>query len=202
MTFKELKVQRINKTKILLDLTKNIVDEYSEKIAQLNIKLLQTENLNWTSTVEDYLDIIYDALEKIYALTLEHIRKIYEIEILNETITEKDVNKLTYSDDNLTLEQRVYNHCEEYNENIPSKERLLYDMIKILNTEALCIMNNLIANKIEFEYAAVESDGGCCDLCSEYIDQDYIPINEFEEPPYHPNCECIAVYFTSDEIED
>lgn len=202
MTFKELKQNRISKTKKLLNKIKEKVDIYAEDIVKLNIELLKKENLDWTLIVDDYLDIIYKALEEVYILTLEHIRDIYDVEILEEKITEDDINKLTYSGDNLTLKQRINNHCEEYNKNTPTKERLLYDMMKILNTEAICIMNNLIANKIKFEYAAVEDDGNCCDLCSEYAEQDYVPIDNFEEPPYHPNCECIAVYFTSKEIKN
>lgn len=202
MTFKELKQNRISKTKKLLNKIKEKVDIYAEDIVELNIELLKKENLDWTLIVDDYLDIIYKALEEVYILTLEHIRDIYDVEILEEKITEDDINKLTYSGDNLTLKQRINNHCKEYNKNAPTKERLLYDMMKILNTEAICIMNNLIANKIKFEYAAVEDDGNCCDLCSEYAEQDYVPIDNFEEPPYHPNCECIAVYFTSKEIKN
>lgn len=202
MTFKELKQNRISKTKKLLNKIKEKVDIYAEDIVKLNIELLKKENLDWTLIVDNYLDIIYKALEEVYILTLEHIRDIYDVEILEEKITEDDINKLTYSGDNLTLKQRINNHCKEYNKNTPTKERLLYDMMKILNTEAICVMNNLIANKIKFEYAAVEDDGNCCDLCSEYAEQDYVPIDNFEEPPYHPNCECIAVYFTSKEIKN
>ena len=201
MTFKELKKQRINKTQILLTDVKNIVDTYSEDIAKLNIKILKIDNPNWILFVEDYLDIIYDALENIYSLTLEKIKDIYEVEILNEEVTEESINNLTYSKDGLTLKQRIVKHCKEYEKEKPSKERLLCDIIKILNTEALCIMNNLISNKIKFEYAAIDNGNECCDLCSDYANEEYIPINDFEEPPYHPNCECIAVYFTLKEIE-
>lgn len=201
MTFKELKNKRINETRKLLVDVKEIIDQYAEEIAKLNIKILKADNLDWITSVDDYLDIIYNSLENVYSITLEKIREIYSIEILNEEITQKNINKLTYSKDGLTLRQRIIKHCEEYEKDKPTKERLLYDMIKILNTEALCVMNNLISNKVNFEYAAIDNDGECCELCSDYANEEYIPIDDFEEPPYHPNCECIAVYFTAKEIK-
>lgn len=201
MTFKELKSKRINKTRKLLINVKEIIDEYAEEIAKLNIKILKVENPDWAMFIDNYLDIIYNSLEDVYSITLEKIREIYNIEILNEEIIEKDINKLTYFKDGLTLKQRIIKHCEEYEKEKPTKERLLYDIVKILNTEALCVMNNLISNKVKFEYAAIDNDEECCKLCLDYADEEYIPIDDFEEPPYHPNCECIAVYFTSKEIE-
>ena len=44
MTFKELKSKRINKTRKLLINVKEIIDEYAEEIAKLNIKILKVEN--------------------------------------------------------------------------------------------------------------------------------------------------------------
>ena len=78
MTFKELKHNRISKTKKLLNKIKEKVDIYAEDIVKLNIELLKKENLDWTLIVDDYLDIIYKALEEVYILTLEHIRDIYD----------------------------------------------------------------------------------------------------------------------------
>jgi hypothetical protein len=46
MTFKELKQNRISKTKKLLNKIKEKVDIYAEDIVKLNIELLKKENLD------------------------------------------------------------------------------------------------------------------------------------------------------------
>ena len=53
MTFKELKQNRISKTKKLLNKIKEKVDIYAEDIVKLNIELLKKENLDWTLIVDD-----------------------------------------------------------------------------------------------------------------------------------------------------
>ena len=203
MTFKEIREERLSKTEKLLNQVKEIIDEYAEEIAKLNIEILEQDKIDWFNYTEEYLDIIYNALEEVYSITLDFIRDVYNIEPIDEEITENDINNLTYKKDGLNLKQRILNHFNEYEENKPNKERLLYDFMQILNTEAMCVKNNLIKNKIkeEFEYGIIE-DSNCCEVCSEYVSAGPIILDDIEEPPYHLNCECFITYYSSSEIED
>ena len=203
MSFKEIKKQRVEKTLELQQKIKEKVDSYAEKIANDNIQLLKQENIDWDKALNDYLNNIYNCLEENYLITLENIRKIYNINITNTDINIKNILKLTYQKDGLTLEERITKHFNDYKNNKPTKERILYDELRILNTESLCVMNNLIRQKIkkDFEYGTIE-ESECCEFCQEWMDEGPLPISDFEEPPYHPNCECIPVYFTEKEIKE
>ena len=203
MAFKDIREKRLSKTEKLLNQVKEIIDEYAEEIAKLNIEILEQDKIDWFNYIEEYLDIIYNALEEVYSITLDFIRDVYNIEPIDEEITENDINNLTYKKDGLNLKQRILNHFNDYKENKPNKERLLYDFMQILNTEAMCVNNNLIKNKIkeEFEYGIIE-DSNCCEVCSEYVSAGPIILDDIEEPPYHPNCECFITYYSSSEIED
>ena len=203
MSYKEIKKERAEKTLILQNKVKGIVDKYSEDIANRIIVVLKQDEIDWDDEYDFNLNIFYTCFSDVYALVLKDIKDIYNIKDQDEDkeINMKELQELTYNKDGLTLEERVTKHFKDYMRNTPTKERFLYDMIRILNTESLCLMNNLIKQKTKAEYAEVE-DSNCCELCSEWADEGPIPIDDFEEPPYHPNCECVPMFFTKEEVED
>ena len=203
MSYKENKKERAEKTLILQNKVKGIVDKYSEDIANRIIVVLKQDEIDWDDEYDFNLNIFYTCFSDVYALVLKDIKDIYNIKDQDEDkeINMKELQELTYNKDGLTLEERVTKHFKDYMRNTPTKERFLYDMIRILNTESLCLMNNLINQKTKAEYAEVE-DSNCCELCSEWADEGPIPIDDFEEPPYHPNCECVPMFFTKEEVED
>ena len=107
MAFKDIREKRLSKTEKLLNQVKEIIDEYAEEIAKLNIEILEQDKIDWFNYTEEYLDIIYNALEEVYSITLDFIRDVYNIEPIDEEITENDINNLTYKKDGLNLKQRV-----------------------------------------------------------------------------------------------
>lgn len=204
MKYEELKKERAEKTLALQNKVKGQVDKYSEDVANRIIAVLKQDEIDWDHEYDFNLNVFYTCFEDVYALVSKTAKDIYkDIKDQDEDkeIDIKELRKLTYNKDGLTLEERVAKHFKDYMKNTPTKERFLYDMVRILNTESLCLMNNLIMQKINPEYAEIE-DSSCCELCSDWADEGPIPIDDFEEPPYHPNCECIPIFFTKEEIED
>ena len=90
MAFKDIREKRLSKTEKLLNQVKEIIDEYAEEIAKLNIEILEQDEIYWFNYTEEYLDIIYNALEEVYSITLNFIRDVYNIEPIDEEITEND----------------------------------------------------------------------------------------------------------------
>ena len=200
--FKKLKEKRISNTLKFLEKVKEIIDIYAEEIVKLNNFILEQEgSFSTKENLNKYLDIIFKCFEDIYKETLTFIKDTYNIEIKQKNISWKDIEELVYKKDGLTLPERITKHLQEYDKERPTKERMLYDMLKIINTESLYFTNALIKNKVEFEYAMVEGSGDCCDICLDWIAAGIIPADEFEEPPYHPECECMAIGFFEDEVE-
>lgn len=204
MSFKEIKDKRVKKTLSLKEENKKIVDDYSEQIAKKNKQVLKEKDIKWDIEHDAYLEIFYDCLTDILANTWETIEDIYGVDTKKkESITTADIDKLTYSKDGLTLSKRLAKYFKEYSKHIPTIERMLYDLMRILNTEAMCVMNNGIRTKLkdDFTYALVE-EAECCDICLDYMSEGLVLLDDFEEPPYHPNCECIAVEFTEEEAKE
>ena len=201
--FEKLKKKRVSDTLEFLDKIKEIIDIYAEDIIKLNNNILKKKKSFATSeNLNKYLDIIFECFEDLYEENLLFIKNTYDIEVEQKNISWKDIEQLVYKKDGLTLSERINKHLQEYDKKEPTKERMLYDMLKIMNTESLHFINALLKSKAGFEYVMVEGSGDCCDICLDWIDEGVIPIDNFEEPPYHPECECMAVGFFADEIKD
>lgn len=206
MGFKQLKERRIEQTKKLLNNIKDNTDKTAKDIKEY-IKYFLSTNINWTIVTEDLTSFIYKSLKETYLASLQGLYEIYDISHPDRKkkvidIDREIIDNLTYQGDNLTVFERIQNHCEDYQVmDITSESTITYDMFKILDTETIFVMNNTIKNNIEktFEYAALE-ESECCEVCKTHIDKGAVPIKEFDAPPYHPNCECIVVFFTTDEI--
>lgn len=209
MSFKQLRKTRVEKTKNLLNNIKDKTDKTSKDIKEYVESFLQQDIINWDLVIEDLTSFIYKSLKETYLLTLNGLYEIYDISHPDKDKKVKDISReiidnLTYQGDNKTVQQRIEEHCEDYQVmDITSDTRITYDMLKILDTETISVMNSTIKNetKSEFEYAAVE-ETACCDICLDHMDEGVVLENDFEAPPYHPNCECIAVYFSAEEVEN
>ena len=113
-----------------------------------------------------------------------------------------ELEKLLYHKDGLTLNQRINNWFkEEENEQI-----LAYHMRLILRTETEQIIPRIIQTKLTRNKIRVEilEGGGECStgICAEYADGEAYPEDEIELPPYHPDCECQAIFYDIDDLEE
>ena len=149
--------------------------------------------------------LIFDSLTETYAITAAAVKKIYGIKF-NETINQETLEKLTYSKDGQTLEQRIHKH---YDEAVKKDNPTLYfynRMVLIMDTETLYASNHVIHGKLNKYATHVEVINANEDFCLEYESCEYwvskgkMPIEELDElPPYHPDCECEVIYYIDEE---
>lgn len=160
---------------------------------------------------DDLLDLIYKSLEKTYSQTCKMVSDIYDI--TSKSINIKD---LTYDGDGKTLDERVTNYIYELLEYIRScykegkpvdwekiKRNLHNRLLLILDTETQTVKIKVTKRKVEAhcEFGEV-LPGQCCPGSGGIF-----PIDELDEPPYHPGCMCEIIYYEeltddSEEIED
>ena len=180
----------INKIKTLQDVNNfneneihELINEYSEKIQ----------------------DLINECLERIYALIAKFVRTYYPDVEFNE----ENVASLTWNEDGISLEERVASYITasvlemiillKEGKDVTQIKRLLeFQIVRILDTEAFLVVNKILENKLKkvSKYFQVLSDN-CCGGCENISEQGILPIYKLEKtPPYHPNCQCIIIYYT------
>lgn len=188
---KELIDQLVDKeTDILKEIISEINDYYDEEV-----------------NVEDLLSTIvalmYISLKQSYKITLKQLNKIYNVKIsIPKRITNKEIDKYTYSKDNFTLYERVKQYIEKAQAEEITELVLKFYMARILDNETLVVVHKLMKDKLKeqkIEYAMVVKGGGCDRDCCNIVEE-WKPIDEIEEPPYHPNCTCEIIF--SDPEED
>ena len=183
-----------------------IITDYEVKILSIinKIKTLQDVN-NFNENENKIHDLINECLEKIYALIAKFVRTYYpDIEF-----NEENVASLTWNEDGINLEERITSYIEtsilemivllKEGKDIAQIKRLLeFQIVRILDTEAFLVMNKILENKLKkvSKYFQVLSDN-CCGGCENISEQGILPIHKLEKiPPYHPNCQCIIIYYT------
>lgn len=149
--------------------------------------------------------MIFESLTKTYSITAAAAKAIYGIEF-NEMPDRDTLEKLTYSKDGKTLEERMEIHFEAA---IKRDNPSLYyynRLVLVMDTETLYASNHVIHGKLKKYATHVEVIGSpeCSDedegLCEYYVSKGKIPIEELDElPPYHPDCECEVIYYIDEE---
>lgn len=169
-------------------------DQY---LTDLFILISHLEKNKWFEGNQQVLDKIYDSLEKTYAITSSHLRRIYNL----STRKIEDVNDLAWSEDNKTLEKRVHDYFVQYEQEALEQaiRSLKYAITRILDTETAHLYNTLIYNTVKDKAIEAEVFGeydDCHGECDYWITKGRMPIEELTElPPYHPDCECYVVYY-------
>ena len=153
-------------------------------------------------------DIFFSMLENVYTISIEWVEKEYNIKF-NERIDYETLEKLTYSDDGKTIDERLEDHYK----NTVSRKRNYIDyfynrIVTIFDNEALYASNHVIHGKLHRKATHVEvlnfNDDICWDHeeCEVWLKRGKIPIEELSEiPPYHPVCECYVIYYIEEEEE-
>ena len=172
-----------------------------EKIAKYINKNLKTYSR--TQFIDGMYDLMLELLIEVYSITSKTIRELYDgLEV--ERLSDEEIMKLTYSDDGKELRDRIEEHYDNVMRRIDSerKDYFLHRMMLIVNTESLTVSNGILYKKLAkyAVYAEVtNSDDDICwqhEECEYWLSKGKIPVDELTElPPYHPDCECMVVYY-------
>ena len=175
-------------------------EEILEKISKLINKHL--ERYTKKQFVNEMYSLMLELLTEVYSITSATVRDLYDIDV--ERLTDDEIMGLTFNEDGKELRDRIEEHYDSVMKR-PKEERkhyLLHRMILIVNTESLVVSNGILYKKLAKHASYVEVINANDDVCWEHEECEYwlskgkMPINELTKlPPYHPDCECMAIYY-------
>lgn len=196
-------------TKELLEWIAKLNAECLDEIIKLILKAIKDSanksaseiDTIWMNLIKLILDIIYKYLEIIYKKVLELIKKIYP---KVDKIKDINIDDLTWQEDGKSIEDRITTYCQYAAEALKNndehiKDTLIYNMMRIIDTESITIANQMLKKRVSkiYKFGQVVGDG--CPSCIPRTKK-IVPVEELDWPPYHPNCCCIAVLYTEEEI--
>lgn len=201
-SYEEKILTRIHKTMDQVELFAAKHNNLADFIAYCNEQFKECE--------EDVSSLLYECLEKIYALVAKFVRKNYP----GVKFDEVNVKTLTWNEDGLTLEDRVKKHIIDNSQKIlelykdgvfdyDSVQKVLdFELVRIMDTEAYVISNSILHDKLKKVSNYFEILGAnCCENCDG--GSGIKPISELKSiPPYHPNCRCMVVYYIDNPEEE
>ena len=142
--------------------------------------------------------LIYASFESSLSLILSKIKNYYKTYKKDIII---DLEKIFYNNDNQTLEERIHKWFQLYD-----KDQLLilfYHLCLILDTETERLIPLVIKAKTDCEYVVIFGNPCDCDgLCAEYCDEEPHLEVDTELPPYHPSCQCEAIFYEKKDIAE
>ena len=158
----------------------------------------------WEQAEKKIIDLIYDMLEKIYTLILKFIKNCYP----EAKLSKINIKSLTWNLDGKTLEERVQSYCTyaidtlslglKEKELIKLKELLIYDFIRIIETEDKVILNQILKKQVAKYYKYVIIFNGSCECCN--VEERVQLVKDFSRwPPLHPRCDCVPILLTEEE---
>lgn len=202
---------RKQKTQELLSNIEKVEEKYEDRIASQVVSAIRKSLKNkeklveiWDEAKEKIIDLIYKMLEEIYALVLRFIKECYPEADISKKI---DIKSLTWQEDGKTIEKRVKIYCDYAyevlkleNDETELRDRLIHNFIRIIETEDITILNQILLKRVAKNYPYAEIFSGSCECCDgsggikliEDID---------EWPPLHPYCGCVAILYTEEEYQ-
>ena len=194
------KKQKINLHKEMKDeIISKMESNLEDLIILVNIYCKQ-EEIDFDGMRKDIITLFYISLAQTYKSTLSFGRKIYPcLDFFNPKtkISNKTIDKYTYSEDNLSLIDRIMKHIDAFEKGQITKLTLIYYLGRLLKNETLILHRKLLKEKLKekkVEYGIVVPGEGCDRECCNGTWGEAIPIDEVVEPPYHPNCTCEVIY--------
>lgn len=141
------------------------------------------------------IEVILKYLEKIVALVLKVLHKLYKID--NEKVL--NLEDLMYSGDGKKLVERLINYYLEH-----KGQNAVYNLTRLIDTESEYVFSGVMQDKIppdEYPYFIVDNlDYRDHDECGCPDPGTIFPASA-EHPPYHPECECFWEPLTQEEFE-
>ena len=197
------------KTKELLSDIAKLEKKYEDKIAVIIVSALRKSEKTieesdliaiWDEAENKIIDLIYELLERVYRLILNFIKGVYPKAKISKRI---DMKSLTWQEDGKTIEDRVKLYCDYAHEvlktdkNISNlRDRLIHDFIRIIETEDIVVLNQVLRRVAE-DYPYVQISNGSCECCGPREIE--LVKNVSEWPPFHPMCKCVVILLTEEE---
>ena len=176
-------------------------EETLEKISKLINKHLK--DYSRSKFIDEMYQLMLELLSEVYSVTSSTIRELYEgIDI--DRLTDEEIVGLTYNADGKELRDRIEEHYDNVMKRAENdrKNYLLHRMMLIVNTESLTVSNGILHKKLAKHATYAEVTNSDSDICWEHTECAYwlskgkIPVDELTElPPFHPDCECMVVYY-------
>ena len=182
-------------------------DSYLEEMFKYIKTYFSTDKSLWDWKIfyKGLEDLIFESLTETYSITITAVKLIYGIQF-KDKINRNTLEKLTYSEDGKTLEERMKIHWDNAIKRDNSALYFYNRTVLVMDTETLYASNHIIHGKLKKYATYVEvigspecndEDGGMCEY---YVSKGKMPIEELDElPPYHPDCECEVIYYIDEE---
>ena len=198
-----MKIREQATEKLFLEINK-LEDKYISKISSILISSIKkSKNKNseeiieiWNEAEKEIIDLIYQMLEKVYAYILKFIKKYYP----KAESERMDIKDLIWDKDGKTIEDRVKIYCDFAKEyltligdakNEELKETLIYNFMRITQTENTTIFHTFLKEKISKYYKYGYISNGKCECCA--TGGVIKPVADIKWPPRHPLCSCFVI---------
>ena len=198
-----MKIREQATEKLFLEINK-LEDKYISKISSILISSIKkSKNKNseeiieiWNEAEKEIIDLIYQMLEKVYAYILKFIKKYYP----KAESERMDIKDLIWDKDGKTIEDRVKIYCDFAKEyltligdakNEELKETLIYNFMRITQTENTTIFHTFLKEKISKYYKYGYISNGKCECCA--TGGIIKPVADIKWPPRHPLCSCFVI---------
>ena len=199
------------KTKELLSDIAKLEKKYEDKIAVVIVSALRKSEKTieesdliaiWDEAENKIIDLIYESLERVYRLILNFIKGVYPKAKISKRI---DIKSLTWQEDGKTIEDRVKLYCDYAHEVLKTdknisilRNRLIHNFIRIIETEDIVVLNQVLRRVAE-DYPYVQISNGSCECCNSGGIE--LVKNVSKWPPFHPICKCVAIPLTEEEYK-
>ena len=198
-----MKIREQATEKLFLEINK-LEDKYISKISSILISSIKkSKNKNseeiieiWNKAEKEIIDLIYQMLEKVYAYILKFIKKYYP----KAESERMDIKDLIWDKDGKTIEDRVKIYCDFAKEyltligdakNEELRETLIYNFMRITQTENTTIFHTFLKEKISKHYKYGYISNGKCECCA--TGGVIKPVADIKWPPRHPLCSCFVI---------
>ena len=193
---KQLRQKRIKQFHLLYSKTISNLDYYYSLIYKEIKNMTET---NKEEVKQKVINFILDSLEETKFITERQLKKIFPNSIKIKNI---EIQDNLYTQDGLTLVDRVNRWFKQ----TQKKEELSSQMARILNTQTYHIVPIIVKEDLKRKdgekiYIEIISNDNChSGICLDYADGEAHLEDDIELPPYHPSCQCQAIYYETNEI--
>ena len=178
----------------------------SLEVRTLDLPNIQTKNdiSKFIRSIDDGEEILYFKDQEYFFDDASYFKFIKEVYPKAKIPNRIDIKSLTWQKDGKTIEDRVRLYCAyacevlKVNKNISNlRDRLIHDFIRIIETEDIVILNQVLRKRVAEYYPYVQISNGSCECCGPREIE--LVKNVSEWPPFHPMCKCVVILLTEEE---
>lgn len=194
---KQLRQKRIKQFNHLYNIVTSNLDYYYGLIYKEIKKMTEDNKIKTENRV---MELILDSLIETKFLTERELKRIFPKSYEIQNI---EIQDILYKQDGLTLAERI----DKWFNQTDRKEELSSQMARILDTQTYHIVPMIVKEDLkrkdnEKVYVEIISNEDChSGICLDYADGEAHLEDDIDLPPYHPNCQCQAIWYETDEVE-